>query len=238
MDRLEQLLGKELKRSDFGIGADGTVSSGKPLTARRIKAILNKVNLQYAELNPNAPATKSAVSQNSEKDSEILYKDFKNVYTLGAGSIDPHYKDRGEFYKALSQKLGDKVSTLEGGQHQPMDFVKNLYSEVQSMADLDFLMKADNVTMQNFMQAHEGKVNLTNIELFYFLNTITADFESKFGPDAVKEMITKTGGKISDNSRPVIDLVNLVFSEKQDFNGSPSLFQQQIPNLVPLIRMT
>lgn len=45
MDRLAELLGEDFKRNDFGIGADGTVNSGKPLTQRRIKAILNRATL-------------------------------------------------------------------------------------------------------------------------------------------------------------------------------------------------
>ncbi len=43
MDRLSALLGRELKAADFGISANGgMVSSGKPLTQRRITAILNR----------------------------------------------------------------------------------------------------------------------------------------------------------------------------------------------------
>ncbi len=42
MDRLGQLLGADLKREDFGIAADGSVASGRPLTQRRITAILHK----------------------------------------------------------------------------------------------------------------------------------------------------------------------------------------------------
>lgn len=43
MDRLESLLGRDVfKRADFKIGADGTVTSGRPLTSRRINAIITK----------------------------------------------------------------------------------------------------------------------------------------------------------------------------------------------------
>ena len=47
MDRLEQILGKGVfKKSDFGVkGPDGTVTSGKPLTQRRIQAILTKATV-------------------------------------------------------------------------------------------------------------------------------------------------------------------------------------------------
>ena len=40
MDQLEKLLGADFKRSDFGVGRDGVVTSGKPLTERRISAIV------------------------------------------------------------------------------------------------------------------------------------------------------------------------------------------------------
>ena len=45
MDKLEQLLGPAFKRADFKIGADGFVTSGKPLTQRRITAILGAAKL-------------------------------------------------------------------------------------------------------------------------------------------------------------------------------------------------
>lgn len=48
MSRLQQLLGKDFKRSGFGIDANGRVNSGKPLTARRINAILARVDAAKA----------------------------------------------------------------------------------------------------------------------------------------------------------------------------------------------
>ena len=45
MDKLSELLGDDFKRADFGIGDDGVVNSGRPLTQRRIKAILNRATL-------------------------------------------------------------------------------------------------------------------------------------------------------------------------------------------------
>ena len=45
MDRLSELLGPAFNRDDFGIAPDGTVKSGRPLTQRRIKAILDRATL-------------------------------------------------------------------------------------------------------------------------------------------------------------------------------------------------
>ena len=45
MARLEKILGADFKRGDFGINANGEVASGKPLTMRRIQAIVKKTDL-------------------------------------------------------------------------------------------------------------------------------------------------------------------------------------------------
>lgn len=45
MDRLTKLLGPAFKRDDFDVGADGMVKSGKPLTKRRISAIVKQATL-------------------------------------------------------------------------------------------------------------------------------------------------------------------------------------------------
>lgn len=45
MARLEKILGADFKRGDFGINAKGEVASGKPLTMRRVQAIVKKADL-------------------------------------------------------------------------------------------------------------------------------------------------------------------------------------------------
>ena len=49
LDHLQQVLGKEFKRSDFGVDRNGVVKSGKPLTARRINSILAIVDAAKAK---------------------------------------------------------------------------------------------------------------------------------------------------------------------------------------------
>ena len=230
MKQLENRLGETFKSNDFKIGSDGMVNSGKPLTARRLTAILSKVSEQARAVNTintlsqrnngiseqpavteapqpenrsrgfselktaaggadtaslvgasvsqagnggitanqkpvqsasenshegngdeneirrsgaernilaggqadrtnsasasgqapvvndehkEAPAQNNAVAAD-KKDSDlppgrIAYQDFKNIYTLGRGASDPHYQNRGEFYKALSGQHRDTV---------------------------------------------------------------------------------------------------------------------------------
>ena len=49
MGRLQRLIGKDFKRGDFGIDANGQVKSGKPLTARRINSILAHIEAAKAQ---------------------------------------------------------------------------------------------------------------------------------------------------------------------------------------------
>lgn len=45
MSRFEKILGAEFKSGDFGVNSKGEITSGKPLTMRRIKAIVGKADL-------------------------------------------------------------------------------------------------------------------------------------------------------------------------------------------------
>lgn len=45
MTKLDELLGPNFKIGDFGIASDGTVASGKPLTQRRISAIIKRAEI-------------------------------------------------------------------------------------------------------------------------------------------------------------------------------------------------
>ena len=60
MDTLEAALGPAFKRADFGIGKDGTVTSGKPLTQRRINAIAAKVAQMATQATAEAGQTNRA----------------------------------------------------------------------------------------------------------------------------------------------------------------------------------
>lgn len=54
MNKLEHLLGKDFKREDFGIDKNGVVASGKPLTHRRITAILQQAEIAGKQsIDPN-----------------------------------------------------------------------------------------------------------------------------------------------------------------------------------------
>ena len=60
MDKLERILGADFKRDDFKIDADGKVSSGRPLTSRRITAILARAESAAGEVGQTGKVGKTA----------------------------------------------------------------------------------------------------------------------------------------------------------------------------------
>ena len=80
MDKLEKLLGPAFKREDFGIGADGTVKSGKPLTQRRIEAIVAKAAKAGGEFDVKGYEAKLSKIQ-AELKSDYAINYYKTVKT-------------------------------------------------------------------------------------------------------------------------------------------------------------
>lgn len=82
MNKLEKLLGSSFKREDFGISeAGGAVSSGKPLTSRRINEIVTSA-MTYNNSSFSVEAYKNKLSG--------IMKDYKLPSTLGMS--DEQYK--------------------------------------------------------------------------------------------------------------------------------------------------
>ena len=85
MDKLERILGKGVfKKGDFGVaGANGTVTSGKPLTQRRITAILTKAAMVGA-----TALDKSSISVYETKLDAIAKKIKLDAYEAKLKALD------------------------------------------------------------------------------------------------------------------------------------------------------
>ena len=76
LDRLESLLGNDFKKHCFKLNAQGEVISGRPLTARRITHIVNRVNeLRNQEI---AQGLANNAPENND-DSEIRERNSGNL---------------------------------------------------------------------------------------------------------------------------------------------------------------
>lgn len=80
MDRLQEILGNDvLKRGDFCVKDDGLVKSGRPLTKRRIEAILNKAMLAgKTDFDVDVYMKKLAVIKKEMKIGEMPPKELKS----------------------------------------------------------------------------------------------------------------------------------------------------------------
>lgn len=84
---LENILGSELKLSDFGLDENDNVKSGKPLTARRINRILSKVltvsDARLQELSEVCPYEAAKLSDLITEQKDKIADDWKPVFEKG-----------------------------------------------------------------------------------------------------------------------------------------------------------
>ncbi len=100
MDRLSQILGRDFKRGDFGVSANGgMVTSGKPLTQRRITAILTRaerVASGEVEIKFDGAKKDAAVSLFDEPlPANVTNAKKKEIYRPYADKLDKIRKDFG-----------------------------------------------------------------------------------------------------------------------------------------------
>ena len=93
VQRLEKKLGRGiLKTEDFKFGKDGSVTSGKPLTQRRIEAIVSKAIKAGGELDVKGYEKKLAVIQKElqgkDKNAVKFYDDVKRALNFYKNEID------------------------------------------------------------------------------------------------------------------------------------------------------
>ena len=104
MAKLEKLLGGALKRGDFEVGADGTVKSGKPLTARRIKAIIETA--EEVGIKAQAEAAKAASANGPIKTEFGTRKEVYNPYFEKFATITSETKNAPKHVKKFFNRIG------------------------------------------------------------------------------------------------------------------------------------
>ena len=102
MQKLEKLLGPAFKREDFDVGEDGVVASGRPLTARRIKAIIR-----------SAEAAAAIVAYNDD----IMVKFQTNVTQLPEEFMDV----AADAYRDVRDRYGEESVPIFDELHQLVD---------------------------------------------------------------------------------------------------------------------
>ena len=98
MDQLEKLLGADFKRADFGVGRDGVVSSGKPLTERRISAIVVRaLVVGKGPFDVSAYRTKVDAMERKAVEAKVSADDLKAIHrrVLRLGKILDFFKNGG-----------------------------------------------------------------------------------------------------------------------------------------------
>ena len=144
---LERNIGAEFKRDDFKLDADGYVCSGRPLTARRIKAILTNVGLAAAkeagETGPaftgraDAMATQSDIDLNGEigGGTSKTGKAGKSAGVGESGPVKTKFGLRKEIYNPLFAKLDIINGKLRGAPEHVQKFYARIGKSLDYLAN-------------------------------------------------------------------------------------------------------
>lgn len=182
MDKLEKILGPEFKRSDFGVPAEGgAVKSGKPLTQRRIKAIMTQ-----------------ASAFESKDFSIAAYKEKLSVIMKDLGMPDV----KGKTVKELNALFeNNKTARIFADIQKSLDFLEN---KLDRMIKIDAEYEFNLELTENDPQARENLIENTK-DKFKILNETTGEYEkldeemaSNLGKDVLWSML---GGELIHTER-------------------------------------
>ena len=146
MDKLEKLIGPDFKRGDFGVGDDGTVSSGKPLTQRRIDAIVSKALTAGGELDVRGYEKKLAAIQ-------------KEVRGMGQKAVE-FYEDVGRALNFYKNEIDRVIAKTPG--YDPKEAYLFDDDEVESSPFMTFdYEKKRNVPLRSGSQVRDHLASAT-----------------------------------------------------------------------------
>lgn len=158
MDRLETILGKDFKRSDFKLTANGEVASGRPLTMRRIDAIVKKADLvgagafsvdvyrrKFEVMLKDMGATKMTLEEMKKKGNEfITLHNITKILTFLEKEVDKSVRVNPEYEYAREVhefENNDGVpfdeSTFKGAHFEYLDMSKGNEGEYVPLRNLD-----------------------------------------------------------------------------------------------------
>ena len=182
---LERKIGAEFKRDDFKLDADGYVCSGRPLTARRIKAIISKVTL--AALNPGSkdssisPGRAAAMKSSSEMDAESEVggspatsvksgKSGKTDKSVGAGETasagkSGPVKTQFGLRKEIYNPYFDKLDVIKGKIRKAPEHVQKFYARIGT--SLDYL--ANQLDTERLEEGADDSSALRNTMEYQFM---------------------------------------------------------------------
>ena len=172
---LERNIGAEFKRDDFKLDADGYVCSGRPLTARRIKAIISKVTSATLDAGSSGSSISTgradALMSSSELDSESAVGGFstsagkvgKSGKSAGAGKSGP-VKTQFGLRKEIYNPYFDKLDVIKGKIRKAPEHVQKFYARIEK--SLDYL--ANQLDTERLEEGDDDRSALRNTMEYQF----------------------------------------------------------------------
>ena len=213
MDQLERLLGPAFNRADYGLDAEGRVASGKPLTARRIKAVLTKAivggNLQFSAANYQvkldavfadlkARAGEKGIEAVREKFEHVQYAlDFlkndlptlfeENIYYNPSADEDAPDDERFSCYVKQTGKDGDSKQVLVTSKETVFGYLRDTHNLI-----LHYENFPTHPTDEKF--ADTARAYISNVLELYVKTAVDLYLDTKDTPHfkGVKNVLTES----------------------------------------------
>lgn len=161
MDKLEALLGDAFKRSDFGLSSDGVVTSGKPLTQRRITAIMEKVDAEIFKM----PETFTGSTYQSLF--SVMVSDLKLPVAPEGVGLNLNDQTEGlEMFKTLQKILNKQVELENNATNPELANNPDIKAQLEQHGKLELLRVADDGSLQmNMVRGNYLKLSALELKM-------------------------------------------------------------------------
>ncbi|MBQ6669716.1 MAG: hypothetical protein IJM72_06640 [Deltaproteobacteria bacterium] len=240
MTMLEKLLGGDvLKTGDFDIDANGAVSSGRPLTARRIRAIISRAE-EVGKTESDEGSTSAVLGKGVAEKTDKLTAAEKTVKTAGARGIGPVKTGFG-LRKEIYNPLFGKLDTIKARITNAPKHVQKFYARVEK--SLNYL--ANELDVDRMKDGAPDKSALRNDQAYEF-NVLELGEEYKEGMNKFQYYDPKQGKYVSlkstsDFSRDILwhaiggGLLHLERATRINESGKKVPFSPgEAPDIAPL----
>lgn len=191
MKNLEKILGKDFKIGDFGINSKGEVTSGKPLTMRRIKAIVKKADfVSNGDFNISVYSDKLAVIKKELKIDKLSPSQVNDLaqknrglhlFSIASKALDylSNEADRGPKVHDAYQfaKDCDELDTYNGDKYQYFNAMENDFVDLSNLDDFDtYISERIGVVFHRSESNFDSNNPETIVKLKTYLNGLLQSF--------------------------------------------------------------
>lgn len=227
MDKLEKLLGADFKRDDFKMDAEGNVTSGRPLTARRIQAILAKVEKAAEKAGTEGASSAESASETEAENTSETEEDYGSEAAEYSATKAPEAgtSETAKTSASKAAKPGKKSLSRTGGLRRDETYKPYLDTLAGIKKDISRLDKKKFEHVHTFFTRIEKSLDFLYNELDVTRRHPDADDPSGLRISPEYEFL-KSIGDLKEDDRPTFQYYDTKSAKFLTYN--PSTYQNDV----------